>query len=66
MTAGRRKLSTKGKGSIEHYSRLHTEQVNNPPIGMVTPETDRDAGAATYVYDPHIVITHPLSYAHAG
>jgi len=29
--------------------------VNNPPVGLVTPETDPDAGAKkSYAYDPHL------------
>ncbi|GAB4371080.1 MAG: site-specific DNA-methyltransferase [Calditrichia bacterium] len=29
--------------------------MNNPPVGLVTPETDPDAGAKkTYAYDPHL------------
>jgi len=28
--------------------------VNNPPVGLVTPDTDPDAGTKrTYAYDPH-------------
>jgi adenine-specific DNA-methyltransferase len=29
--------------------------VNNPPVGLVTPDTDRDGGTRkTYAYDPHL------------
>jgi len=29
--------------------------VNNPPVGLVTPDTDPDAGQKrTYAYDPHL------------
>jgi adenine-specific DNA-methyltransferase len=28
--------------------------VNNPPVGLVTPTTDRDLGPTTYAYDPHL------------
>ena len=28
--------------------------MNNPPVGLVTPETDRDAGKKTYAHDPHL------------
>ena len=27
---------------------------NNPPVGLVTAQTDRDAGKKRYTYDPHI------------
>jgi adenine-specific DNA-methyltransferase len=46
--------SGKGKRSIEHYTHPDKERINNPPVGLVTPETDRDAGARPYAYDPHI------------
>ena len=28
--------------------------MNNPPVGLVTPDTDRDAGSKSYVHDPHL------------
>ena len=28
--------------------------MNNPPVGLVTPATDQDAGKQTYAYDPHL------------
>lgn len=30
------------------------ERVNNLPVGLVTPDTDKDAGKKTYQYDPHL------------
>src|SRR5436305_14603504 len=39
---------------IEQYTHGDKERVNNPPVGLVTPETDRDAGRQTYAYDPHL------------
>lgn len=42
------------KRKIEHYTHADEKRVNNPPVGLVTPETDRDAGKQTYAYDPHI------------
>ena len=30
---------------IESYAHTDKERVNNPPVGLVTPETDRDAAA---------------------
>ena len=29
------------------------ERTDNPPVGLVTPETDRDAGGKRYEHDPH-------------
>ena len=39
---------------IESYEHADKERVNNPPVGLVTPDTDPDAGAKTYAYDPHL------------
>ncbi len=42
------------KRDIETYAHADKERVNNPPVGLVTPETDRDAGRRTYAHDPHL------------
>lgn len=43
------------KRPIESYEHRDKERVNNPPVGLVTPDTDPDAGARrTYAYDPHL------------
>ncbi len=39
---------------VENYTHAHKERVNNPPVGLVTPETDKDAGKKTYAHDPHL------------
>ena len=39
---------------VENYAHADKERVNNPPVGLVTPETDKDAGKKTYSYDPHL------------
>ncbi len=39
---------------IESYEHRGQERLNNPPVGLVTPETDRGAGRKTYSYDPHL------------
>jgi len=45
----------KGKKPIEQYDHRNKERLNNPPVGLVTPETDRDIGnKKTYSYDPHL------------
>ncbi len=41
-----------GKKPIEQYDHKEASRTNNPPVGLVTPETDRDAGKKTYAYDP--------------
>jgi adenine-specific DNA-methyltransferase len=50
-----RKKRTESKRPIESYEHRDKQRVNNPPVGLVTPETDRDAGAKrSYAYDPHL------------
>lgn len=41
-----------GKKPIEQYEHKGKERVNNPPVGLVTPETDKESGKKTYTYDP--------------
>ena len=42
------------KRDIENYAHQGKERVNNPPVGLVTPQADQDAGRKTYSYDPPI------------
>ncbi len=43
------------KRPIESYEHKDKKRVNNPPVGLVTPETDPDVGQKkTYAYDPHL------------
>lgn len=44
----------RGKKPIEQYDHRGKTRVNNPPVGLVTPETDRETGKKTYSYDPHL------------
>ena len=44
----------KGKKAIEQYDHKGKERVNNPPVGLVTPDTDKETGKKTYSYDPHL------------
>jgi adenine-specific DNA-methyltransferase len=48
----------KGKASkkkpIEQYDHKGKKRVNNPPVGLVTPETDKETGKKQYAYDPHL------------
>ncbi len=39
---------------IEAYLHTKEERLNNPPVGMVDPETDPDGEQKKYSYDPHI------------
>jgi adenine-specific DNA-methyltransferase len=42
------------KKPIEQYDHKGKKRINNPPVGLVTPDTDKDAGKKSYAYDPHI------------
>lgn len=42
------------KKTIEQYDHKGKERCNNPPVGLVTPETDREGGKKNYAYDPHL------------
>ena len=53
------KKSTRRKATakkpIESYDHTDKKRANNPPVGLVTPDTDPDAGhKRTYQYDPHL------------
>src|SRR5438034_5490190 len=39
---------------IEQYEHKGKQRLNNPPVGLVTPDTDVDAGKKAYSYDPHL------------
>ena len=49
-----RRRPDQAKRPIESYDHRDKERLNNPPVGLVTPETDQDAGRKTYAYDPHL------------
>ncbi|MCL6478860.1 MAG: site-specific DNA-methyltransferase [Peptococcaceae bacterium] len=40
--------------SIDQYIYTEKKRLNNPPVGLVTPETDKDAPKKKYQYDPHL------------
>jgi adenine-specific DNA-methyltransferase len=43
------------KHRIETYEHRDKARLNNPPVGLVTPDTDPEAGQkGTYTYDPHL------------
>ena len=50
----RKKKST--SRPIESYEHSDKQRVNNPPVGLVTPDTDPDTGQKKkkYQYDPHL------------
>ena len=43
------------KKQIESYAHTDKQRVNNPPVGLVTPDTDPvEPEKKTYEYDPHL------------
>jgi adenine-specific DNA-methyltransferase len=65
MARGRRKAAARtpsradgptgaGKRPIEQYDHKGKQRRNNPPVGLVTEATDRDAPKKRYAYDPHL------------
>ena len=42
------------KKPIEQYAHKGKQRANNPPVGLVTPATDKESGKKTYAYDPHL------------
>src|SRR4030065_1172046 len=51
MARGKKKSDKK---PIEQYDPRGKERLNNPPVGLVTPETDKETDKKTYSYDPHL------------
>ena len=49
-----RRTRSQARLPIESYDHRDKERLNNPPVGLVTPDTDRDSGKKTYAYDPHL------------
>lgn len=48
------KTNKPNKKPIEQYEHKDKERLNNPPVGLVTPETDKETGKKPYAYDPHL------------
>jgi adenine-specific DNA-methyltransferase len=42
------------KKPIEQYEHKGKERINNPPVGLVTTETDKETGQKKYTFDPHL------------
>jgi len=44
-----------GKKPIEQYDHKDKQRINNPPVGLVTPQTDPgQTQVKSYAYDPHL------------
>ena len=50
----RRTRKPKEKKPIDQYDHKKAKRINNPSVGLVTLETDRDTGKKTYAYDLHL------------
>src|SRR5690242_7781054 len=48
------KRAKSAKRPIEQYSHADKKRVNNPPVGLVTPDTDQKDTKRAYAYDPHL------------
>jgi len=48
------KRTKSDKRPIEQYSHADKKRANNPPVGLVTPDTDETETKRTYAYDPHL------------
>ena len=42
------------KRNIENYAHTGETRLNNPPVGLVTPDTDVESSKKTYAHDPHL------------
>jgi len=49
-----RKVSKKKRVSVEAYSHADKKRKNNPPVGLVSSQTDKLNGITKYAHDPHI------------
>ncbi len=48
------KTSSPAVKDIEQYTHADKQRVNNPQVGLVTPETDKGGDKRKYEYDPHL------------
>jgi len=49
-----RKIKQTKKRKLVQYEHKKKKRLNNPPVGLVTPQTDKDAPKKKYEYDPHL------------
>jgi adenine-specific DNA-methyltransferase len=53
--AAKRAVAAPAKKRIESYAHADKQRMNNPPVGLVTPDTDPvEEPRKTYHYDPHL------------
>lgn len=49
-----KKVNFENKDGIEQYVHSDKKRAYNPPVGLVTPDTDKDMARKNYSYDPHL------------
>ena len=54
MARAKKPTTKPSKKPIAQYDHADKKRKNNPPVGLVTPQTDRDGGKKQYAYDPHL------------
>lgn len=54
MAKAKKAVNKSKKKPIEQYAHKGKQRANNPPVGLVTPQTDKESGRKTYAYDPHL------------
>lgn len=54
MAKSRNSKKVTKKKPIEQYEHKDKKRSNNPPVGLVTSETDNQVKEKTYSYDPHL------------
>jgi len=50
----KKKTKQQNDKAIDQYIYPERKRINNPPVGLVTPETDKDVPKRKYQYDPHL------------
>jgi adenine-specific DNA-methyltransferase len=54
MAKPRKAAGNSKKKPIEQYAHKGKQRANNPPVGLVNPQTDKESGKKTYASDPHL------------
>jgi len=55
MAKAKKPANKSKKKPIEQYDHKGKKRVNNLPVGLVTPATDKETGKKIYAYDPQLV-----------
>jgi len=56
MAQAKKPANKSKKKPIEQYDHKGKKRVNNPPVGLVTPATDKESGKKTYASLPPVLI----------